>query len=60
MKQRGTILPNDEQAGYVLELWQSKKFDTFDIHRMLRLPEPVVCRTIQAARDVVYLERIGA
>lgn len=60
MKQRDRYLLNAEQAGYVLELWQSRRFDTFDIHRILRVPEHAVARTIQTARDVIYLGRVGA
>ena len=40
------------EAEACLELWLSRKFDTFDIARFLGVPEHVICRTIQAARDV--------
>lgn len=51
MKQRQVLLDAD-QAEHCLELWASGVFDTFDIHRFLRVPEPAVARTIQAARDI--------
>lgn len=43
---------DQDQAEACLELWSSKKFDTNDIARILRVPEPAVSRLIQAARDL--------
>lgn len=46
------IFLDQDQAEACLELWSSKKFDTNDIARMLRVPEHAVSRLIQAARDL--------
>ncbi|CDN93673.1 hypothetical protein BN949_02828 [Agrobacterium tumefaciens] len=43
---------DQDQAEACLELWSSKKFDTNDIARILRVPEHAVSRLIQAARDL--------
>lgn len=40
------------QAELCLELWSTKKFDTAQIASFLDVPEPAICRTIQAARDL--------
>lgn len=40
------------QAKACLILWKFGQFDTNDIGRVLRVPEPVVCRLLHAARDV--------
>ncbi|WP_421440683.1 hypothetical protein [Agrobacterium tumefaciens] len=47
-----TVFLDHDQAEAALELWASKKFDTNDIARILRVPEHAVCRLIQAARDL--------
>lgn len=49
---RRAVFLDADQAEACLELWSSKKFDTYDISRMLRVPEHAVCRLIQAARDL--------
>ena len=41
-----------DQVENCLTLWYRGGFDTFDIGRFLNVPEPAVCRTLQAARDV--------
>lgn len=46
------VFLDQDQAEACLELWSSKKFDTNDIARILRVPEHSVCRLIQAARDL--------
>ncbi|MGR6465417.1 hypothetical protein [Rhizobium sp. PAMB 3182] len=50
-----------EQAEAAIELWRSAKFDTYDIHRLLDVPEASVARTLQAARDIAgpLIEREG-
>ncbi|MDQ1185957.1 hypothetical protein [Agrobacterium larrymoorei] len=53
---KGAYLDAD-QAEACLELWASRKFDTHDIHRILRVPEHAVCRLIQAARDLARMQR---
>lgn len=40
------------EAEICLELWATKRFDTFDIARLLSVREDAVARTIQAARDI--------
>ncbi len=54
MKQRQPrlVFLDQDQAEACLELWSSKKFDTNDIARILRVPEHAVSRLIQAARDL--------
>ncbi|MFK0330887.1 hypothetical protein ACIQUB_07165 [Rhizobium sp. NPDC090275] len=60
MRRVGQYLIDADQAEHCLELWASKRFDTLDIARFLRIPEHVVCRTIQAARDIIIMERAKA
>lgn len=46
------VFLDQDQAEACLELWSSKKFDTNDIARILRVPEHAVSRLVQAARDM--------
>lgn len=48
-------LPAAEETEFMLELWMTKKFTTYDIARFLRLHEATVERTIHAARDIARL-----
>jgi hypothetical protein len=45
-------LLDEDQARACLVLWKSGQFDTDDIRRLLNVPEPAVCRLLQAARDL--------
>ncbi|NTE68375.1 hypothetical protein G6M85_22535 [Agrobacterium tumefaciens] len=47
-----------DDAEHCLRLWSTKKFDTSEIARFLSVHESVVCRTIQAARDIVREGRL--
>lgn len=51
-RQPRPVFLDQDQAEACLELWYSKKFDTNDIARILRVPEHAVSRLIQAARDL--------
>lgn len=42
-----------DQAKAALVLWRSGFFDSFDIAALLQVREDSVCRTIQAARDLM-------
>lgn len=58
---RGVHL-DEYQAEAALELWSTRKMDTYTIARLLRVHEAQVCRVIQAARDVtreLYYSRAG-
>ncbi|PRD42356.1 hypothetical protein C5748_16310 [Phyllobacterium phragmitis] len=48
-----TWLLDENEAQHALELWGTRKFDTHDIARFLRVPEHAVCRLIQATRDIM-------
>ncbi len=41
------------EAEICLELWATKRFDTFDIACLLGVGEDAVARTIQTTRDIV-------
>ncbi|NVP56069.1 hypothetical protein [Mycoplana rhizolycopersici] len=49
---RPSRLLTANEAEICLELWATKRFDTFDIARLLCVGEDAVARTIQAARDI--------
>ncbi len=43
------------EAEICLELWSTRRFDTYDIARLLCVGEDAVARTIQASRDVARM-----
>lgn len=47
-----------DQASSCLRLWLTKQFDTLEIAQFLSVDEHVVCRTIQAARDIIREGRL--
>jgi hypothetical protein len=47
--------PNDEEAEFIIELWLTRKFSTWDIGRFLQLHESVVDRLIHAAREIARI-----
>lgn len=50
--QARTCFLTADQVEDCLALWYRGGFNTFDIGRFLNVPEPAVCRTLQAARDI--------
>lgn len=44
---------SDTEAVAALILWESRQFDTAEIAKLLRVPEPAVSRTIGAARALI-------
>lgn len=47
-----------DDAEHCLRLWSTKQFDTLEIAGFLKTHESVVCRTIQAARDIMREGRL--
>lgn len=45
---------NLAQAAATLILWQSGRFDTLDIAKVLNITEPDVCRLLDAARNRAF------
>lgn len=45
---------NLAQGAATIILWQSRRFDTFDIAQLLGVSEADVCRLIDAARNRAY------
>jgi hypothetical protein len=52
---RRSSLATADEAERIMELWASRRFDTYDIGRIVNLHESVIARTIQAVRDMRYL-----
>ncbi|MFN7124647.1 MAG: hypothetical protein ACK4M8_02110 [Allorhizobium sp.] len=52
---RRPVLCTRDEAERIMELWGSRRFDTYDIGKLLNLHESVIARTIQAMCDMRYL-----
>lgn len=48
-----TELVTSRQAELILVLWSTCRYDSLDIARLVQVSEAAVCRTVQAARDLV-------